>query len=339
MTDQIRKDLCASLERSIAQLLGNWSQTVCSETSQVEIYLAARTLDTYLQELLLFQCESDLTLFPIGFEGYAFCVEALLHACTDLRQVAGTVTISTLLTVPLTTWYNISMGAVKFDGNIMFTRMRWEDYKKRVRALRSPTTGKSNHAIQMRRILTPNTFMQDEKKKTLYVYNTHDGYAEKIETLRKMSIPDCIELLEPVGNARDHANVDDYLHLLATHKDAQHDCNKHAGWTPILEHFCNTYHNAVHEAGQQIPNYQKGVFCGFVETESPLKQNEDIFLVDLRGCNHGLFGIAFKHDHYQKSSGLVFLPDEQVIAWLARFDALWQEAGQKKVRESLRTIA
>ena len=109
-TDPPKAAVFESLNKSSSKLLGEWYDLVTNEKESHEVRLAGRALNAYLGELIrLEQPGTGYTLLLANFEIYAFCAQAILKELISLRPSSeGTIYVSTILTMPLNRWYNLS---------------------------------------------------------------------------------------------------------------------------------------------------------------------------------------------------------------------------------------
>ncbi len=317
-------DLFKGVQSALARLCKSWLGLVLDEQKPQEVYLAAGSISAYLQSLAdLEQHRTRKRFLPACFEMYASCVGEIMKACRDLGQQGSTIKITTVLTKPLSRWYNISRETTVDGFDCALTRDPWEAYKNNVVQLND--LGSNAHNIQMRRIVTFEAF---EEGKPLFVYVPESGTAITVKKARRIldQIPDCVQLDQHVRNTIDHGDPDWLVHLIGTCSGA--NCS-HAGWQSITKHFKDEYHVSKHHHRHFVQTSEKGVFYAIVPDIGPLKTFEDLFIVDMRNIEAGIFGIAFDLDRRRELPGMIFLADEEMNDYIQRFDDLWNQAGSE----------
>jgi hypothetical protein len=323
-----RTPLYESLRSNSAELLDQWYSLVISEKEKEEVRLAANALDCYLSELArLEQPGTKYTLLLANFEIYAFCVQSILKELIAFQPARdGTIYVSTILTMPLSRWYNLSTETNRTGGLCAFTRERWELYRKLAARLKTDPEN-PEHWIQCRRILTG--FDRSEVADGLYVYVPSGGSPHQVLDARNIGAPTCMELLEEVSNKLRHGPPDHWVHLIAKHEgDGGTLCrNDHRGWKRLREeHFEPTYHNDVHSKERGVYAERKGMFCGYVAQPYPVSQYEDVFAVDLSNVGEGNFGIGYHRDDEGERNGIVFFNDAEVRVHLRHLNECWDLA-------------
>jgi|GEM_PF-6326191 len=327
MTDYSNGDeLFEQIRSALAMLTETWLGLVSDEQkSHREVYLAAASIRMYLKCLPgITRHETGGQFLPACFEIYASCVGEIMKVCNDLGKKGSTIKITTLLTKPLSSWYNISLetGPKPKYLNCALTSTQWETYKSYVVKLNDREN--NIHNIQMRRIVTLEAY---EEGKPLLVYVTEGGTAITVKQARSIrgQMPDWLHLNESVSNTIDCGKPDWRVHLIGTCSGENH---YHNNWQSVTKHFEYQYHVSRHNHENFVQNNEKGVFYAVVSDIGHLKPFEDLFIVDMSSFNGGTFGIAFDVDQRRRLPGMFFLTDEEMKVYIETLDSLWKKAGE-----------
>lgn len=322
-------ELYNSLRRNSASLLRRWYGLVVGENQRQEVRLAASALDCYLSELVrLKQPATNSTLLLANFEIYAFCVQAILKELIDFRPSSnGTIYVSTILSMPLSRWYNLSTEVNQRGDLMAFTRERWELYRKLASRLKTDPE-EPEHWVQGRRILTSR--IRSKVAEGLYILTRPDGKPHPVVEARVVPVPHCMELLDEVRNTLNDGRPDRMLYLLARHRENEPSCSvDHGLWKKLREeHFEPTFHNRVHSSDHIVYVEDKGMFCAYGGNAYPVSQYQDVFAVDLSSVGEGAFGIGYHKDTNGERSGIVFFGDAEVKEHLQRLDRMWNLAAE-----------
>jgi hypothetical protein len=324
-----KTELHDALRHNTTELLGRWYNLVINETQKQEVRLAAATLNCYLSELVrLKQPFTRSTLLLANFEIYAFCVQAILKELIAFKPAAqGTVYVSTILTMDLSRWYNLTTEADGHGRLCAFTRGRWELYRTQASRLKTDPYD-PEHWIQGRRILTGLDRL--EVGLNLYLCARADGKPHTVAEANTVRLPPCLQLIEEVKNTLEKNAPQEQVYLIAQHYETESPCaNNHKRWKRLREeHFEPTYHNATHCKEHPVYVEQKGMFCAYVKQPYPVPQYEDLLLVDLTAVGEGRFGIGYHKDQHGERNGIVFFGDAEVAAHLQYLNGYWDLAAK-----------
>ena len=307
------------MDKAVAKIIEIWCHLVEDEVNQREAVLAASAMRTYIEGLACIKdTRTNRILLPACFDIYASCVESILNECLNFVDTEKTIKITTLLSKPLKQWYNISTE-LRNDRACALTRQTWEEYKLGIARLKDMQT---NRNIQMRRIITGDALKSDNQM----LYITDHQAALTVDQARAVKIPDDVKLLPEVKNSLQFGNGDWLIHLVGlanTSDETKIKALRTEGWVVASEHFRNSYHNQQHTASDSISPIGKGIFYIHQEKVTIGKRYEDLFLVDMKASNDGAFGIVFEKDYPRELSGILFLDDVEIDAYVKMFDDHW----------------
>jgi hypothetical protein len=307
----------------LEHLLRQWTSVI--RDLNTSLGLPSRVMEKYFNELSqLRQPATNRFLLMANFEMYANCVSDVLLYLKSINPANGeTIGVTTVFRQPLHYWYNLTRRQRVDENAADFTTTPWEEYKRAVKALKTPRVH-PEHALHMRRIVEKR-LIEEAGRQFVYCDGADSVALDPGDAhTRLRDKPDCLTVMAEVIETIEHS-IGDAVYLIANHDSAL--CNEeHGSWYQLLWNFQIEYHNRVCDETTYIDGSEKGVFCCYAPIKTTAFTFEDMFLIDMREIGGNTFGVSFHRDEYDRP-GIAFLTDLTVRNLLGETDALWKAAG------------